>query len=131
MILQVPMSSLNPVFTIGDQVMEGIKIHRGLKGQKLWERALEMLRMVRIPSPEARLRNWPHQLSGGMRERVVGAIALSCEPKLLIADEPTTSLDATIQVQYLRLLRQLQQETGLALIFVTHDFGVVAPNCVP
>src|SRR4030067_1630515 len=129
MILQVPMSSLNPVFTIGDQVMEGIKIHRGLKGQKLWERALEMLRMVRIPSPEARLRNWPHQLSGGMRQRVVGAIALSCEPRLLIADEPTTSLDATIQVQYLRLLRELQENTGLTLLFVTHDFGIVARMC--
>ncbi len=129
MILQDPMTSLNPVFTIGNQLMEGIKIHRGLKGEKLRKRAVEMLEMVRIPSPEARLRNWPHQLSGGMRQRVVGAIALSCEPKLLIADEPTTSLDATIQVQFLRLLRQLQKETGLALIFVTHDFGVVARIC--
>jgi oligopeptide/dipeptide ABC transporter ATP-binding protein len=129
MILQDPMTSLNPVFTIGNQVMEGLKIHHRLKGRKLWEKAVEMLRMVRIPSPEARLRNWPHEMSGGMRQRVVGAIALSCEPKLLIADEPTTSLDATIQVQFLRLLRQLQQETGLTLIFVTHDFGVVARIC--
>ena len=129
MILQDPMTSLNPVFTIGDQVMEGIKIHRGLKGRRLWERAVEILKMVRIPSPEARLRNWPHELSGGMRQRVAGGIALSCDPRLLIADEPTTSLDATIQVQFLGLLRQLQMETGLALIFVTHDFGVVARVC--
>ena len=129
MILQDPMTSLNPVFTIGDQVTEAIKIHRGLKGRNLWERAKKMLEMVRIPSPEIRLRSWPHQLSGGMRQRVAGAISLSCEPRLLIADEPTTSLDATIQMQYLRLLREIQEQAGLTLIFITHDFGIVARMC--
>jgi oligopeptide transport system ATP-binding protein len=129
MILQDPMTSLNPVFTIGDQLKEAITIHRGLKRRSLRERAVEMLKMVRISSPEQRLRNWPHQLSGGMRQRVVTAISLSCEPSLLIADEPTTSLDATIQVQILCLLRTLQEEAGLALIFVTHDLGIVAKMC--
>lgn len=129
MIVQDPMTSLNPVFTIGNQLTEAIRIHRGLKGKSLWERAVELLKMVRIPSPEMRLRNWPHQLSGGMRQRCVAAISLSCEPRLLIADEPTTSLDATIQVQFLRLLRELQQQTGLSLILVTHDFGIVARMC--
>jgi len=123
------MTSLNPVFTVGDQVSEAIRIHRGLKGQSLWDRARKMLEMLHIPSPEIRLKNWPHQLSGGMRQRVVGAIALSCEPGLLIADEPTTSLDATIQVQYLRLLKELQDETGLSMIFITHDLGIVARMC--
>lgn len=129
MILQDPMTSLNPVFTIGDQLTEAIRIHRSLKGRLLWEKAKKMLEMVRIPSPEIRLKNWPHQLSGGMRQRVVGAIALSCEPGLLIADEPTTSLDATIQAQYLQLLRRIQEHTELTLIFVTHDFGIVARMC--
>ena len=129
MILQDPMTSLNPVFTIGDQVTAAIRIHRGLKGHPLWQRAKKMLEMVRIPSPEIRLKNWPHELSGGMRQRVVGAMALSCEPRLLIADEPTTSLDATIQVQYLKLLGDLQEQTGLSLIFITHDFGIVARMC--
>lgn len=130
MILQDPMTSLDPIFTIGDQVTEAIKIHhRGLKRRYLWEKAKKMLEMVRIPSPEIRLKSWPHQLSGGMRQRVVGAISLSCEPRLLIADEPTTSLDATIQIQYLRLLREIQEHTGLTLIFVTHDFGIVARIC--
>lgn len=129
MILQDPMTSLNPVFTIGKQVTEAIKIHRGLKGSRLWRRAEKMLEMVRIPSPKVRLKNWPHELSGGMRQRVVGAIALSCEPRLLIADEPTTSLDATIQVQLLNLLSDIQKRTGLALIFITHDFGIIARMC--
>lgn len=129
MILQDPMTSLNPVFTIGNQVMEPLKIHLGLKGRSLREKARKMLEMVRIASPEVRLKNWPHQLSGGMRQRVVGAISLSCEPRLLIADEPTTSLDATIQMQYLRLLREIQEETGLTLIFITHDLGIVAQMC--
>jgi oligopeptide/dipeptide ABC transporter ATP-binding protein len=129
MILQDPMTSLNPVFTIGNQVMESLKIHLGLKGRPLWEKAKKMLEIVRIASPEVRLKNWPHQLSGGMRQRVVGAISLSCEPRLLIADEPTTSLDATIQMQYLRLLREIQEETGLTLIFITHDLGIVARMC--
>jgi oligopeptide/dipeptide ABC transporter ATP-binding protein len=129
MILQDPMTSLNPVFTVGSQLTEGIRIHRGLKGKTLWARAMEMLKMVHIPSPSERLQSYPHELSGGMRQRVVGGIALSCEPFLLIADEPTTSLDATIQIQFLRLLRDLQQQSGLSLIFITHDFGIVARIC--
>jgi oligopeptide/dipeptide ABC transporter ATP-binding protein len=129
MILQDPMTSLNPVFTVGDQIAEALKIHRGLKGQGLWTRAKEILEMVRIPSPEVRLKNWPHELSGGMRQRVVGAMALSCDPGLLIADEPTTALDATIQVQYLRLLREIQEKNRLSLIFITHDFGIIARMC--
>lgn len=129
MIPQDPMTSLNPVFTIGAQLAEAFQIHFGLKGRTLLERAKRMLEMVRIASPEVCLRSWPHQLSGGMRQRVVGAISISCQPKLLIADEPTTSLDATIQVQYLRLLRELQEETGLTMIFITHDFGIIARMC--
>jgi oligopeptide/dipeptide ABC transporter ATP-binding protein len=129
MILQDPMSSLNPVFSVGDQVAEALRIHQRLEGPSLWATARDMLRRVRIPSPEMRLRAYPHQLSGGMRQRVVGAIALSCRPRVLIADEPTTSLDVTIQAQYLRLLKELQQEMRLALVFITHDFGIVAKMC--
>lgn len=129
MILQDPMTSLNPVFTIGDQLTEAIRIHLGLNGQNLWENARKILQMVHIPFPEVCLKNWPHQLSGGMRQRVVGAISISCAPKLLIADEPTTSLDATIQIQYLRLLRELQEENELTLILITHDFGIIARMC--
>lgn len=129
MILQDPMTSLNPVFTVGNQLTEAIRIHLGMKRRSLWEIAEKMLRMVHIPSPEVCLKNWPHQLSGGMRQRVVGAISLSCKPGLLIADEPTTSLDATIQVQYLRLLREIQEKTGLTILFITHDFGIVARMC--
>ena len=129
MILQDPMTALNPVFSIGDQVMETIWLHQGLRGKELVERAKRILELVGISAPEARLRNYPHQLSGGMRQRVVGAIALSCQPPLLIADEPTTSLDVTIQAQYLRLLKEIQGQMGLALIFITHDFGIVARMC--
>jgi oligopeptide/dipeptide ABC transporter ATP-binding protein len=129
MILQDPMTSLNPVFSIGNQLTEAIKLHTGLKGKKLWDKAVEMLEKVHIPSPGSRMRNYPHELSGGMRQRVVGAIALSCEPSLLIADEATTSLDTTIQAQYLRLLRELQEQVRLTMIFVTHDFSIVARMC--
>ncbi len=129
MILQDPMTSLNPVFTIGDQVAEPIKIHQKLKGSTLWKKVIEMLKLVRIPVPEVRIRDYPHQMSGGMRQRVVGAIGLSCEPNLLIADEPTTSLDVTIQSQYLRLLNEIQQEAGVSMIFITHDLGIVARMC--
>lgn len=129
MILQDPMTSLNPVFTIGDQVGEAIRIHQRLRGERQREKLLTILRQVRIPSPEVRIGNYPHQLSGGMRQRVVGAIALSCEPDLLIADEPTTSLDLTIQAQYLALLKDLQARHRFALVFVTHDLGVVAKIC--
>jgi oligopeptide/dipeptide ABC transporter ATP-binding protein len=129
MILQDPMTSLNPVFTIGYQIAEAIAIHQGLRGRPLMEKAEEMLKLVRIPSPRRRLRDYPHRLSGGMRQRVVGAAALSCRPKVLMADEPTTSLDVTIQAQFLRLLKDLQRELDFATIFITHDLGIVARIC--
>ncbi|MFC1532454.1 ABC transporter ATP-binding protein [Thermodesulfobacteriota bacterium] len=129
MILQDPMSSLNPVLTIGNQLTEGIKYNLGLSGIEVQERAMEVLRMVRMATPEVYLRRWPHQLSGGMRQRVVGAIGFACRPSLLIADEPTTSLDTTIRLQFLHLLHDLQVETGLGLIFITHDLGIVARMC--
>jgi len=129
MIPQDPDSSLNPVFTIGSQVAEAIGIHQKLKKESLWQRTVEMLRLVRIPSPEMRLQHWPHQMSGGMKQRIVGAIALSCQPHLLIADEPTTFLDTTVQAQYLRLLKEIQQTANLSMLFITHDFGIVANMC--
>ena len=129
MVLQDPMTALNPVFDIDDQVGEALKIHRNMKGNALREQVIDMLRKVRIPAPEVRIRDYPHQLSGGMRQRVVGAIGISCDPEVLIADEPTTSLDVTIQAQYLRLLKDLQAETGVGIMFITHDFGIVAKMC--
>ena len=129
MILQDPMASLNPLFTIGDQVAEPIRVHEGAGRAAAWSRACELLKAVRIPSPQTRLRQHPHEMSGGMRQRIVGAIAISCEPRLLIADEPTTSLDLTIQAQCLNLLRDLQRAHGLALIFITHNLGIVAKMC--
>lgn len=129
MILQDPMASLNPLFTIGNQVAEPIRVHEGADRRTAWRRARDLLKAVRIPSPEARVRQFPHEMSGGMRQRIVGAIGISCEPRLLIADEPTTSLDLTIQAQYLNLLRELQREHGLALIFITHNLGIVAKMC--
>ena len=126
MIFQEPMSSLNPAFTIGDQIVEGLMRHRPLSRAQASERALEMLRKVRIPAPEQRFHEHPHKLSGGMRQRAMIAMALACEPRLLIADEPTTALDVTIQAQILDLMRTLQQETGTAIILITHDLGVVA-----
>ncbi len=129
MILQDPMASLNPLFTIGDQVAEPIRVHEGATRKSAWNRARDLLKAVRIPSPETRVKQHPHEMSGGMRQRIVGAIGISCEPRLLIADEPTTSLDLTIQAQYLNLLRELQREHGLALIFITHNLGIVAKMC--
>jgi oligopeptide/dipeptide ABC transporter ATP-binding protein len=129
MILQDPMASLNPLFTIGNQVGESIRVHEGASRATAWNRARELLKAVRIPSPETRVRQYPHEMSGGMRQRIVGAIGISCEPRLLIADEPTTSLDLTIQAQYLKLLRDLQRAHGLALIFITHNLGIVAKMC--
>jgi len=129
MILQDPMASLNPLFTIGNQVSEPIRVHEGADRRTAWRRARDLLKAVRIPSPETRARQFPHEMSGGMRQRIVGAIGISCEPRLLIADEPTTSLDLTIQAQYLKLLRELQREHGLALIFITHNLGIVAKMC--
>jgi len=129
MILQDPMSSLNPVFSIGMQVREPLASYHGISGRTLTTRAVELLASVGISSPAARLRAFPHQMSGGMRQRVVGAMAISAPPRLLIADEPTTSLDLTIQAQYLRLLKELQARHRLAMIFVTHNLGIVARMC--
>jgi peptide/nickel transport system ATP-binding protein len=126
MIFQEPMTSLNPAFTVGEQIVEGILRHRKLTREAAKERAIEMLRRVHIPSPEQRFNDYPHRLSGGMRQRVMIAMALACEPKLLIADEPTTALDVTIQAQILDLMRMLREETGTAIILITHDLGVVA-----
>ena len=129
MILQDPMASLNPLFTIGNQVAEPVMVHEGATRAAAWERARELLKAVRIPSPEARVKQYPHEMSGGMRQRIVGAIGIACEPKLLIADEPTTSLDLTIQAQYLNLLRDLQKSHNIALIFITHNLGIIAKMC--
>ena len=129
MILQDPMTSLNPLFDIGDQVGEPAERHDRLRGTALKERVKALLHSVRIPSPDVRMAEYPHQMSGGMRQRIAGAIALAGTPKVVIADEPTTSLDVTIQAQYLDLLRKLQDETGVGLIFVTHDLGIVAKMC--
>jgi len=129
MILQDPMASLNPVFNIGNQIGEAITTHTKITGKNLVLRVIDILQRVKIPSPEARIRDFPHQMSGGMKQRVVGAISISCHPRLLIADEPTTSLDVTIQAQYLQLLKDLQAEFGMSLIFITHDFGIVASMC--
>ncbi len=126
MIFQEPMTSLNPAFTVGEQIIEGLMRHLPLSRAQASERALEMLQKVRIPAPQKRMNDYPHQLSGGMRQRVMIAMALSCNPKLLIADEPTTALDVTIQAQILELMRALQEETQTAIILITHDLGVVA-----
>jgi len=128
-ILQDPMTALNPVFTIGNQVSEPLRIHQQLRRSRLRQRAIELLRLLRIPAAETRLGSFPHQFSGGMRQRVVGAIALSCSPEVLIADEPTTSLDVTVQAAFLDLLRDIQRRSNLAILFITHDFGVVAQMC--
>ena len=126
MIFQEPMTSLNPAFTVGEQIVEGILCHRRIGREAAKAHAIEMLRRVRIPSPERRFDDYPHRLSGGMRQRAMIAMALACEPRLLIADEPTTALDVTIQAQILDLMRTLREETGTAIILITHDLGVVA-----
>jgi peptide/nickel transport system ATP-binding protein/oligopeptide transport system ATP-binding protein len=126
MIFQEPMTSLNPVFTIGDQIMEAITLHQGVNRTEARKRTIEILDRVQIPSPETRIDAYPHQLSGGMRQRAMIAMALSCQPKLLIADEPTTALDVTIQAQVLRLLKEIQREMRMAVMLITHDLGVVS-----
>jgi oligopeptide/dipeptide ABC transporter ATP-binding protein len=129
MIFQEPMTSLNPVLTIGDQIMEPLFIHMEMSKTRARERAIELLNLVGITDPERRLEQYPHQMSGGMRQRIMIAIALACEPKLLIADEPTTALDVTIQAQILDLMRDLQRTEGAAILLITHDLGVVAGMC--
>ena len=129
MIFQEPMTSLNPLFTLGDQLMEPIRLHQKLSRAQAWDKAVEMLKMVRVALPEQRMKEYPHQLSGGMRQRVMIAMALACRPDLLIADEPTTALDVTIQAQVLELMRQLQRELGTAIAFITHDLGVINEMC--
>ncbi|MFT8349868.1 ABC transporter ATP-binding protein [Clostridium saccharoperbutylacetonicum] len=126
MIFQEPMTSLNPVFTIGQQICEAIKIHQGIRGKENKEKSIEMLKLVGIPMPEKIVNEYPHQLSGGMRQRVMIAMALSCNPKLIIADEPTTALDVTIQAQVLELMKKLSKDLKTSIILITHDFGVIA-----
>ena len=129
MIFQEPMTSLNPVYTIGEQISEVLRLHRGLSRGEAEERAVEMLRRVRIPDPEQRVEEYPHQLSGGQRQRVMIAMALACDPALLIADEPTTALDVTVQAQILELIAELRRQSNMALILITHDMGVIAGLC--
>jgi peptide/nickel transport system ATP-binding protein len=125
-IFQEPMTSLNPVYTVGDQIAEVVRLHEGLSRREATDRAIEMLRLVNIPTPERRVKDYPHQFSGGMRQRVMIAMALSCNPQLLIADEPTTALDVTIQAQILDLLAEMRERLGMAIMLITHDMGVVA-----
>ena len=129
MIFQEPMTSLNPVFTVGDQIVEAITLHQALDYPAARALSIEMLKKVGIPEPEARVDTYPHEMSGGMKQRVMIAMALACRPKLLIADEPTTALDVTIQAQILHLLRELQKETAMSMLFITHDLGTVAELC--
>jgi peptide/nickel transport system ATP-binding protein len=126
MVFQEPMTSLNPVFTIGEQIAEAIRLHEGLGRRDAMDKTVDMLKLVHIPNPERRIKEYPHQLSGGMRQRVMIAMALSCNPKLLIADEPTTALDVTIQAQILELLNELKAKLGMAIMLITHDMGVIA-----
>ena len=128
-IFQDPMTSLNPTFSIGHQLMEGILLHTNRNRQQAWDRAVEMLKLVGVNEPEKRMKQYPHQLSGGMRQRIMIAMALACEPDILIADEPTTALDVTIQAQILELMQKLQKEMGMAILMITHDLGVVAQMC--
>jgi len=126
MIFQEPMTCLNPVFQVGDQISEILRLHEGVSRKEAWERSIEMLRMVGIPSPERRVREYPHHLSGGMRQRAMIAMAMACSPKLMIADEPTTALDVTIQAQILELMTHLKEEKAMSLILITHNLGVIA-----
>nr|CAA9271200.1 Oligopeptide transport ATP-binding protein OppD [uncultured Armatimonadetes bacterium] len=129
MVFQDPMTSLNPVFTVGEQIAEAVRAHRGLRGRAAWAEAVNALRRVHIALPERRARQYPHELSGGMRQRVMIAIALACRPDVLLADEPTTALDVTVQAQIVALIGELRRDTGMAVVLITHDLGVVAETC--
>ena len=129
MVFQDPFTSLNPVYSVGDQVAEAIQLHQGLKRKEAWDKAVEMLATVHIKNPSARVRDYPHQFSGGMRQRVMIAMALACKPELLIADEPTTALDVTIQAEILRLLKEIQEKFDLSVVYITHNFGIIRAIC--
>jgi len=129
MVFQDPFSSLNPVLTVGEQIAEAIRLHQGLGKKRAWQKAIEMLETVQIKNPQARIKNYPHQFSGGMQQRVMIAMALACQPEILIADEPTTALDVTIQAEILRLLKELQNQFGFGIIYITHNFGIVKHIC--
>ena len=129
MVFQDPFTSLNPVFTVGEQIVEAIKLHQGLNNHEAWDKAVEALTAVHIQHPESRIRDYPHQFSGGMRQRVMIAMALACQPELLIADEPTTALDVTIQAEILRLIKEIQQKYSLSVLYITHNFGIIKQIC--
>lgn len=129
LVMQDPMSSLDPVYSVGDQIVETLRTHQKISKKEAWERAIELLRQVGIPSPEKRVYEYPHQMSGGMRQRVMIALAISCNPKLLLADEPTTALDVTVQDQVLQLMKEIQKRLGMGILIVTHNLGVVAEFC--
>jgi ABC-type dipeptide/oligopeptide/nickel transport system ATPase component len=129
MVFQDPFTSLNPVLTVGEQIVEAIRLHQGLNKNEAWQRAIEMLETVRINGAAERIRDYPHQFSGGMRQRVMLAMALSCQPELLLADEPTTALDVTIQAEIIKLIKELQQKFNLSVIYITHNFGIIRALC--
>ncbi len=129
MVFQDPFTSLNPVFTVGEQIVEAIKLHQGLKNHEAWDKAIEALTAVHIKDPASRIKDYPHQFSGGMRQRVMVAMALACQPELLIADEPTTALDVTIQAEILKLIKEIQQKYNLSVLYITHNFGIIKQIC--